>query len=76
MTTLSFASIEKLISEEYGQATAEVHAAIAWLKGKDAEVTAAEARFQDAINAQQAATAVLNKAGYTLTVGTLNKPAS
>ena len=73
---LSISSIESLLSNEYTQATAEVAAFVAWIKGKDSEVASASAEFAATIARQQALSAVLQKAGYSVAAGSLNPPAA
>lgn len=53
--------IKTFVATEYTAATAEVHAFVAWLEGKDNEL-------KSAVAAMNTATPVLQKAGYTVTV--------
>ena len=53
--------IKNFVATEYTAATAEVHAFVQWLEGKDNELKSAVANMN-------AAKPVLEKAGYTVTI--------
>lgn len=53
--------VKNFVATEYTAATAEVHAFVQWLEGKDNEL-------KGAIAAMNSAKPVLEKAGYTVTV--------